>query len=81
MPIPGNRILATLWAGALLSGCAGHSESIPVSGESSPDCSFRSPTSCWTMTGRFPPPEPAATDSQPEPEPGPGPEPATHVLR
>jgi hypothetical protein len=56
-----------------LTGCVGHTQAIPALKEENPDCSFRSPTTCWTMSGRFPsrnanPPEPLV-DSLPEQPP------------
>lgn len=46
---------------AFLCACAARSQP-PAAVESEPDCSFRSPTTCWTVSGRFPPvlPKPAA---------------------
>jgi hypothetical protein len=45
------------WVGVLLTllcGCAAGTQSIDTARETNPDCSFRSPTTCWTMAGRFP---------------------------
>jgi hypothetical protein len=38
----------------LASGCAANGEPAPAKA-GNPDCSFRSPTTCWTMSGRFSP--------------------------
>jgi hypothetical protein len=42
---------------ALLGGCAA-AESSPAAPRFEPDCSFRSPSTCWTVAGRFPPRRP-----------------------
>jgi hypothetical protein len=39
---------------ALLYGCAAASQSSSAAPRPEPDCSFRSPSTCWTMAGRFP---------------------------
>jgi len=50
------------WLGTLLvtflCGCAANSRSSVVAAEPGPSCSFRSPTTCWTLGGRFPDPTP-----------------------
>jgi hypothetical protein len=38
----------------LVSGCASNSQSAVAPRESEPACSFRSPTTCWSVGGRFP---------------------------
>jgi hypothetical protein len=38
-----------------LCGCAASTQSSRAAEKADPDCSFRSPTTCWTMSGRFPP--------------------------
>jgi hypothetical protein len=38
-----------------LCGCAASTQSSTATEKADPDCSFRSPTTCWTMSGRFPP--------------------------
>jgi hypothetical protein len=40
---------------SLLCGCAASTQSTAAAEQPDPDCSFRSPTTCWTMAGRFPP--------------------------
>ena len=39
---------------ALLCGCAASTQSSAAAEETELDCSFRSPTTCWTVSGRFP---------------------------
>jgi hypothetical protein len=39
----------------LLCGCAAGTQSSAAAEETGVDCSFRSPTTCWTVMGRFPP--------------------------
>ena len=39
---------------ALLCGCAANTQSTAAAEETDFDCSFRSPTTCWTVSGRFP---------------------------
>ena len=39
---------------ALLSGCAAATQSSSAAPRREPDCSFRSPSTCWTVAGRFP---------------------------
>jgi hypothetical protein len=38
----------------LISGCAVNSQSAVARREPEPACSFRSPTTCWSVGGRFP---------------------------
>ena len=58
--------LASLVTGvALLAGCALPAHSSSRASPAEPDCSFRSPVTCWTMRGRFPPPRGEARDSVP----------------
>jgi hypothetical protein len=47
---------------ALLPGCGAATQSSSAGQRLEPDCSFRSPSTCWTVAGRFPPrlPKPAA---------------------
>jgi hypothetical protein len=40
---------------ALLYGCAAATQPQSAVHRLEPDCSFRSPSTCWTMAGRFPP--------------------------
>jgi hypothetical protein len=40
---------------AFLSACATATQSATAPDRSEPECSFRSPNTCWTMSGRFPP--------------------------
>lgn len=54
----------TLAAG-LLCGCAAGTRSSVAPARADPDCSFRSPTSCWTLAARFPSRRAETTDSQP----------------
>ena len=44
----------------LIYGCAANTstESLTIAERAEPDCSFRSPTTCWTVSGRYPPPRP-----------------------
>jgi hypothetical protein len=49
----------------LLCGCAAGTRSSAVETRTEPDCSFRSPTSCWTMAARLPSRRAEASDSQP----------------
>lgn len=60
---------------ACLHGCAVGTRSSAAAPRLAPDCSFRSASTCWTMTGRFPPrlPKPAA----PKPDEIRGPSPIT----
>jgi hypothetical protein len=37
-----------------LGGCAASTQSSATAEETEPDCSYRSPTTCWTVSGRFP---------------------------
>jgi hypothetical protein len=39
---------------ALLCGCAAHTQTSAAAEGTEFDCSFRSPTTCWTVSGRFP---------------------------
>jgi hypothetical protein len=39
---------------AFLCGCAASTQSSAAAEDSELDCSFRSPTTCWTVSGRFP---------------------------
>jgi hypothetical protein len=52
-----------LWSGALLCGCAGGTQAAAAR-DAEPDCSFRAPTTCWTVSGRFP----ASRNTAPQPE-------------
>jgi hypothetical protein len=63
-----HHAVTVLWAGGLLCGCAAGTQTATTTHEAEPDCSFRSPTTCWTVSGRFPatPRKPAA---QPERNP------------
>jgi hypothetical protein len=54
---------------ALLSACASVTQSTTAPNRSEPDCSFRSPTTCWTMSGRFPPQRVEPVERIPEPQP------------
>jgi hypothetical protein len=51
----------------LLCGCAPATQSSTAAEQTGPDCSFRSPTTCWTLSGQFPPvrakPQAAPLDS------------------
>lgn len=60
------RALGALTLLAALAACAPATRSSQIDstdqlGRNNPDCSFRSPTTCWTIPGRFPAPEPVAT--------------------
>jgi hypothetical protein len=54
----------------LICGCAANTstESLTIAEGTEPDCSFRSPTTCWTVSGRFPPPRPTSAEP-PTPQP------------
>jgi hypothetical protein len=39
---------------AFLCGCAAGTQSSAAAEATDLDCSFRSPTTCWTVSGRFP---------------------------
>jgi len=39
---------------AFLCGCAASTQSSAAADEGEPECSFGSPTTCWTVSGRFP---------------------------
>jgi hypothetical protein len=39
---------------AFLCGCAANTPSSTAAERTEVDCSFRSPTTCWTVSGRFP---------------------------
>jgi hypothetical protein len=54
---------------ALLCGCAANTQSTSAGEKPEPDCSFRSATTCWTVSGRFPAPRsrPAAAPLEPTP--------------
>ena len=49
-----HHTVAVLWTGVLLCGCAAGTQTATTTHEAEPDCSFRSPTTCWTVSGRFP---------------------------
>ena len=53
--MPGHLICVMIAAvlTAFLCGCAASTAS-SAAPESAPECSFRSPTTCWTVSGRFP---------------------------
>jgi hypothetical protein len=48
----------------LICGCAANTstESLTIAEGTEPDCSFRSPTTCWTVSGRIPPPRPTPAE-------------------
>ena len=48
----------------LIYGCAANTstESLTIAEGAEPDCSFRSPTTCWTVSGRFPPRRPTPAE-------------------
>jgi hypothetical protein len=48
----------------IVSGCAANSHSAVDPPEPEPACSFRSPTTCWSVGGRFP----AKTTSRKQPQ-------------
>lgn len=56
---------------AFLCGCAANAQSSSAVTEAEPGCSFRSPTTCWGVSGRFPvvPPKPAAPPLDRAPRP------------
>jgi hypothetical protein len=51
---------------ALLYGCAAASQSSSAAPRPEPDCSFRSPSTCWTVAGRFPPRLPKSAAPTPD---------------
>ena len=51
---------------ALLSGCAAATQSSSAAPRLEPDCSFRSPSTCWTVAGRFPPRLPKSAVPKPD---------------
>jgi hypothetical protein len=51
---------------ALLYGCAGAAQRSSGAQRPEPDCSFRSPATCWTMAGRFPPRLPESAVPKPD---------------
>jgi hypothetical protein len=51
---------------ALLSGCAAVTRSSSAAPRLEPDCSFRSPSTCWTVAGRFPSRLPKSAVPKPE---------------
>jgi hypothetical protein len=57
------ELLLRLSGAALLSGCAGVTQSASSVPRKGPDCSFRSATTCWTLAGRFSPARAAKPDS------------------
>jgi hypothetical protein len=54
---------------ALLGACASATQSATAPNRNEPDCSFRSPTTCWTLSGRFPPQRVKPVKRIPEPQP------------
>jgi hypothetical protein len=55
--------LSWVQAGLLLfaSACAGNGEPVAATGPDHPDCSFESLVTCWTLSGRYPPPREPVT--------------------
>jgi hypothetical protein len=51
---------------ALLYGCAAATQKSSAAPRLEPDCSFRSPSTCWTMAGRFPPRLPKSAAPKPD---------------
>lgn len=51
---------------ALLHGCAAATQSSSAGPRPEPDCSFRSPSTCWTVAGRFPSRLPKSAAPKPE---------------
>jgi hypothetical protein len=49
-----RQMAAVLWSSALFGGCAAGTQAETAAHQAEPDCSFRSPTTCWTVSGRFP---------------------------
>ena len=50
----------------LLTGCAAATQSSSAAPRLEPDCSFRSPSTCWTVAGRFPSRLPKAAVPKPD---------------
>ena len=51
---------------ALLYGCAAATQPSSAAQRLEPDCSFRSPSTCWTVAGRFPPRLPKSAVPKPD---------------
>ena len=64
MPIMPTPLL--LLSAALLYGCAAVTRPSSAAPRLEPDCSFRSPSTCWTMAGRFPPRLPKSAVPKPD---------------
>jgi hypothetical protein len=62
-----RQIVAMLWSSALLGGCAAGTQTGMAAHDAEPDCSFRSPTTCWTVSGRFPTTREPASPLEPDP--------------
>jgi hypothetical protein len=62
---PARLILPLVFGMALMVGCGLPAQSSSVAPEPESGCSFRSPTTCWTMAARFPAARSAAQDSVP----------------
>ena len=50
----------------LLTGCAAATQSSSAAPRLEPDCSFRSPSTCWMVAGRFPSRLPKAAVPKPD---------------
>ncbi len=49
----------------LVGGCAA-AQSSSAAPRPEPDCSFRSPSTCWTVAGRYPPRRPQSASPKPD---------------
>jgi hypothetical protein len=66
-----RQIVPMLWSSALLGGCAAGIQTGTAAREAEPECSFRSPTTCWTVSGRFPTTRQPAPPLERDPRPAP----------
>jgi hypothetical protein len=64
MRLPRSALLVGL-STVLLCGCGVAAQSSSRTPLRAPDCSFRSPGTCWTVAARFPEPRAEAVDSLP----------------
>ena len=64
MRLPGSALLVGFGT-VLLCGCGIAAQSSSRTAQREPDCSFRSPGTCWTVAARFPDRRAADIDSLP----------------
>jgi hypothetical protein len=60
------RVYPIALAVAAASACAPASPAAALTPSRTPDCSFRSGSTCWTLAGRFPARRPGVWDTMPE---------------